>query len=45
MKEQICKLDTTDLQTNNMAAANSTLAIGGVLPPFDSFEVPQLCEV
>jgi hypothetical protein len=32
---------TVDLQTDRMPAGNSTLAIGGVSSPLDSFEVAE----
>jgi hypothetical protein len=35
------KIETTNLLTDNRAAANSTLAIGGVPSPLDSFVVAE----
>ena len=35
------KLDRTKLLTDNRAAGNSTLAIGGVSSPLDSFVVAE----
>jgi hypothetical protein len=36
-----CKLEPTTLRGETRAAANSTLAIGGVPSPLDSFEVVE----
>lgn len=39
IEQSICKLQTDNLRTDRRATANSTLAIGGVASPLDSFVV------
>jgi len=41
LEQSVCELKTTHLRTDSRAAANSTLAIGGVSSPLDSFVVAE----
>ncbi|MFN0188649.1 MAG: hypothetical protein ACKVQV_08105 [Bacteroidia bacterium] len=41
IKQTLCEPQTVVLRTNSLAAYNSTLAIGGVSSPFDSFVVAE----
>jgi len=41
-QKYFCKLQTNLLRPDRRAAGNSTLAIGGVPSPLDSFEVTKM---